>query len=228
MKRPRLLLLTCLVGPALLLGLTACKPSTPPPDDTAAPAAEATASEHVAAAVDAINPITSAREEVIASMHKLMEASSYHVSMDVDGGAQGRLRNEVDFVAPDRMRMQMAGMGTQVVVGDTMYMTMDGRAMQVPMPKGSLTKWRDPANFGEAEAGMTAEALGRESVDGIPARKYALHYTVPNSADGTLWIGPDGLPLKMQVASEADGKQVTTSMRYSRINDPSIRIDAPK
>ncbi len=228
MKRPRLLLSACLVGLAPLLGVTACKPSTSTPDDTTAPAAKASASDRVSAAVDAINPITSAREDVIASMRKLMEASSYHVSMDVDGGAQGRLRNEVDFVAPDRMRMEMAGLGTQVVVGETMYMTMDGRAMQVPMPKGSLTKWRDPANFGEAEAGMTAEALGRESVDGIPARKYALRYTVPNAADGTLWIGPDGLPLKIEVASEADGKQVTTSMRYSRINDPSIRIEAPK
>ena len=213
---------------AMVLGLASCKPSAPTPGNTAAPLPQASATEHVAAAVDAINPITSPREEVIGAMRRFMDATSYHASMEIDGGAQGLLRNEVDFVAPDRMRMQMAGMGTQLVIGDTMYMTMDGRSMQVPMPKGTLTRWRDPGNFREAEAGMTADALGNETVNGVPARKYALHYTVPTATDGTLWIGPEGLPLKMQVASQAEGKQVTTTIRYSRINDPSIRIDAPK
>jgi len=212
----------------MVLGLAACKPSAPIPGDTAPPPARASATEGVAAAVDAINPITSPREAVIASMNKMMEARSYHASMEIDGGPQGQLRNQVDFVAPDRMRMQMAGMGTQLVIGDTMYMIMDGRSMQVPMPKGTLTRWRDPGNFRAAEAGMTAEALGSETVNGVSARKYALHYSVPDAADGTLWIGLDDLPLKMQVASEAQGKQVTTTIRYSRINDPSIRIDVPK
>lgn len=228
MVRSRALRSPVLVGIAMVLGLAACKPSAPTPGDTTPPPDRESATEGVAAAVDAINPITSPREAVIASINKMMEARSYHASMEIDGGPQGQLRNEVDFVAPGRMRMQMAGMGTQRVIGDTMYMTLDGRSMQVPMPKGTMTRWRDPGNFRAAEAGLTAEGLGSETVNGVTARKYALHHTMPDAAAGTLWISADDLPLKMQVTSGAPGKQVTTTIRYSRFNDPSIRIDAPK
>ena len=32
------------------------------------------------------------------------------------------MNSEIDFVAPDRYRMAMQGLGTQVIIGDTMYM----------------------------------------------------------------------------------------------------------
>jgi hypothetical protein len=119
------------LGLVLLLGLAACKPPAPAASDAAAPpamdGAQASNAERVAAAVDAINPMTSSREVVIASMHKLMDARSYHISMQMSGGPKGLMNNEVDFVAPDRFRMQMAGVGTQFIIGDTMYMSMQGR-----------------------------------------------------------------------------------------------------
>lgn len=218
----------------LVLGLTACKPAPPAataPDAASAAAADsvhASTAEKVSAAVDAINPITSPREAVIASMHKLMDATSYHVSMQMDGGPKGLMDNQVDFVAPDRFRMEMAGMGTQVIVGDTMYMSMQGRRMQVPMPKDTTNKWRDPGNFREAAASMTADSMGSESVDGISAQKYNVHQTVPTTAEYILWVGADGMPLQMRMNSDMKGKPVTTTMRYSRINDPTLSIDAPK
>ena len=218
----------------LLLGLGACKPSAPTssPADAKQPAAtdsaKASTAEKVSAAVDAINPMTSPREAVIASMHKLMDATSYHVSMQMDGGPKGMINNQVEFVAPDRFRMEMAGVGTQVIVGDTMYMSMQGRSMKMPMPKDTTNKWRDPGNFKEAAASMTAESLGSESVDGIATQKYSVHQTVPTTAEYTLWIGADGMPLQMRMNTDMKGKPVTTTMRYSRINDPTLSIDAPK
>ena len=216
------------LGSAIVLGLAACKPSAPVPGDTAAPPAQASTAEHVAAAVDAINPMTSPREAVIASMHRLMDASSYHVSMQMSGGPKGLMNNEVDFVAPDRFRMQMAGVGTQLIIGDTMYMSMQGRSMKVPMPKDTTRKWRDPGGFKEAEAGMTAEGMGSESVDGVNAQKYSVHYSVPTPTDSTLWIAADGMPLQMRMNTDSKGTPMTMTMRYSRINDPTLSIDAPK
>lgn len=208
---------------ALLLGLAACKQATTPTDATATPAAST--AQKAVAVMEAASPLTSPREAVVAAMHNFMDARSYHASMHFDGGARGPMTNEVDFVAPDRFRMEMAGMGTQVVIGDTMYMSMRGHTMQVPMPKGTITQWRDPANFGAAEASLTAEALGSEMLDGIATRKYVTHHQQPKPSDVTIWIGPGDLPVQMQVASA--GKTVTT-VRYSRINDPTIAIAPPK
>lgn len=228
MTRSRLAAPLRLLCAALLLGLSACKPSAPATDTTPGEAPAADAVEKAAAIADAVNPIDSPRDEVIAAMRKFMGLRSYHAEMHFSGGPRGEMTNKVDFVAPDRFRMEMAGLGTQYVIGDTMYMTMQGRSMQVPMPEGTVTQWRDPGNFREAETGMTAEALGSEDVDGVAARKYVAHHTTPRPADVTLWIGPDDLPLKMQVEGESEGRPVTTTVRYSRFNDPSIRIEPPK
>lgn len=220
-----------LVGLALLFGLAACKPSAPVTNDENAPPvapSKTSAREKVAAAVDAINPMNSPREAVIAAMHKLMDARSYHVSMKMSGAPSAMMANELDFVAPDRFRVEMAGVGTQTIVGDTMYMSMQGGDMKMPMPKDTTKKWRDPGNFKEAEASMTAEGLGSESIDGVSAQKYSVRLTVPTATEYTLWIGSDGMPLQMRITSASNGSPITMTMRYSRINDPTLSIDTPK
>lgn len=170
-----------------------------------------------------------AKEEVKAAMQKFAAAKSYHATM-VHSGTRA-MTNEIDFAAPDRMRMKMP-MGTQVIIGDTMYMQMpgegtDGRVVKVPMPKGTLTQWRDPARMAGNEATLVVQALGSELLDGQPARKYVTRDT-KTPGESTLWIGTNGYPLQVRVDSKHDGKPVSTTIRYSRINDPSIRIDPPK
>ena len=218
---------------AIVLGLAACKPSTPavtgadPATPPSMDAAQASTSEHVKAAADAINPLNSPREAVIASMHKLMDARSYHVSMKMSGGPKGMMANEMDFVAPDRFRVQMEGVGTQTIIGDTMHMSMQGRSMKMPMPKDATKQWRDPETFKQAEAGMTAEGMGSDAVDGISAQKFSVRQTVPSASEYTMWIGSDGLPLQVRMNTDIDGGPATMTMRYSRINDPTLSIDAP-
>lgn len=165
-----------------------------------------------------------AKEEVKAAMQKFAAARSYHATM-VHSGTKA-MTNEVDFAAPDRMRMKMP-MGTQVIIGDTIYMQMQGRTMKMPMPKGTFTQWRDPARIAENEATLVVRALGSELLDGKPARKYLTRDT-KTPGESTLWIGANGYPLQVRVDSRHDGKPVSTTIRYSRINDPTIRVDAPK
>ena len=215
------------VRPALttlaLLVLAACKPAAPTADQASAAAAEApAASNPVAAVAEAVLP--SAKDTVVAAVRKFASSSSYHAEMHIEGGPRGPVDNAIDFVAPDRYRMQMAGIGTQVIVGDTMYMNMHGRSMKAPMPPGTLTQWRDPGKLGEAEASMTVDDQGSDPVDGQPARKYAVHTANPKPADTTIWIGDAGMPLKI----EAHNPMGMVTVRYSRINDPGIVIEAPK
>lgn len=235
MNRPALR--HALLALALPAAIAACGKPAAAPDAAGAvqsataatpTAATASAGDRLAAAADAANPTTSPREAVIAAMHAFTGVRSYHATMRFDGGPRGPMTNQLDFVAPDRFRMELPGMGAQYVIGDTMYMQLDGRSMQVPMPKGTVTRWRDPANLAEAEAGMTVEAAGSDSVDGVAARKYVVRHAAPNPSEVTMWIGPDNLPMKMQVTGEANGARSTTVVRYSRFNDPSIVVEAPK
>jgi len=215
-----------LVLACLFLALCACKPQAQAPAGDASPqpgaAAPASTLEKAAAA---INPLSSPMEEMEASTALFRNARSYHAVMSAKG-AQA-MDNEIDFVAPDRYRMQMP-MGTQVIIGDTMYMQVEGRSVKVPMPKGTLTSMRDPMRMQEAREGMSVEALGSDRVDGQVAKKYLVRYSRPQAGEFTLWIGSDGLPLQFIQQGQAQGKPYTMTTRYSRFNDPSISIEAPQ
>lgn len=208
---------------ALAAALAGCAP------DTQAPAAGDTTANPPGAAAAALlpNPVRDPKAEVVAAMERFMAARSYHVAMTADS-PRGAIRSEMDFVAPDRYRMDMPGVGVQTIVGDTMYMNTDGRTMKVPMPAGTTGRWRDPAGFAQARDTMTVEAQGDETVDGIPTRKYLLRLTQPQPADMTLWIGDDRYPVQMKIRSAGQGGMADIAMRYSRIDDPQIRIEAPR
>lgn len=167
------------------------------------------------------------KEDMKALSVKFLALRSYHVSMENSDARAPK--SEVDFVAPDRYRVQMGELGTQVIVGDIMYLNVNGRSMRVPMPKGSVTQWRETDRaFREIDKAQI-EALGTETVNGKPAKKYRVN----KSTDGTptvtlIWVGGDGYPVRIQSTGKAAGKAYTTTMTYSRFNDPSIRIDVPK
>ena len=80
------------------------------------------------------------KEDLKALSVKFLALRSYHVTMTNSDKRMPKM--EMDFVAPNRYRMQMP-MGTQYVIGDVMYMTIDGRTMRVPMPKGTVSQWRE-------------------------------------------------------------------------------------
>ena len=206
----------------LAVALAACKPSTPA--DTAAPMQTEPAGTLEKAAA-ALNPLSSPEDEMKASMDKFLKARSFHAVMDMQGARSMVI--EMDFVAPDRYRMKMPA-GTQVIIGDTMYMQVEGRSMKMPLPKGTLSQWRDPLRIEEHKAGMSVESLGNDTVDGQPAKKYLARHTEPKPSEFTFWVGGDGLPLQLVSQGESQGKPYSMTLRYSRYNDPSIVIDSPQ
>lgn len=206
-----------LLAAALLATLAACKPAAAP-DATPTPAAKPEV------AVSPVVPAIDARGEVAMSMRKFWDLRSYHAAMHLEGSPRGPIDNAVDFVAPDRYRMEAAGRGAQVIIGDTMYLDINGRAMQVPLPEGTITQWRDPAKLADAQTEMQVDAQGSDAVDGQPAKKYLVRVAKPKPAEITLWIGDGGLPL--QIVSHNPLGQAT--IRYSRFDDPAIVIEPPK
>lgn len=209
-----------LLAAALATGLAACKRDAPPAPEAAASATTASA----ATIAPVANPL-GAKDEVGRAMDRFLGVKSYHATMET-ASDRGAMTIEMDFVAPDRYRMKTP-MGTQHVIGDTMYMTANGHTMKVPLPKGQITGYRDPARFAENKANMTVEALGSDSVEGQSAKKYLLRTTAPTPGESTLWVGDDGYPLKIEVVGDAGGTHARTTIRYSRFDDPAIRIEAP-
>ena len=208
----------------LAIALAACKPSAPTPEPTAAATSTPPAQ---AEAMPAATPPTlagSATDEVKASMDKFLAARSFHATMHMEGART--MTNEMDFVAPDRYRMHMP-VGTQVIIGDTMYMEAKGKRMQVPLPAGTISQWRDPLKIQENKEGLSVEAQGTESIDGKTARKYLVRKTVPENTEFTYWMDDNGLPLQLQHKGESQGKPYSMTLRYSRFDDPAIRIDTP-
>lgn len=213
--------------------LTACKPATAPAGDGDAvatptsPAPAATPST-VSTIAGALNPLSTPKDAIKVAMDKFLAVRSYHATMDFEGGPGGAMgHHEIDFVAPDRYRM-VTPMGTQFIVGDTMYMHVQGRTMKVPMPKGTLSQWRDPAKLGSAEADMTVQSQGSDTVGGEPTTKYLVHHELPQPGDVLMWINHDDLPIQIQVPNLIKGKSMTSTTRYSRFDDPTITVDPPQ
>lgn len=221
---------TCLV-----LALVACKPSAPAvPAGSTEAARSAAPAEADVRALQAVG-LPAPMQAVKQSMDTFVEARSFHATMVMEGAKD--MTTEMDFVAPDRYRLTMP-VGTQVIIGDTMHMQVDGRTMKVPLPAGTISQWRDPLKIQENKDSLDVESQGADTVDGMPATKYLVRNTLPAGStpatgepgvtEFTYWVGDDGLPLQLQHSGESQGKPYTMTIRYTRFNDPGIVIDAPK
>jgi hypothetical protein len=133
-------------------------------------------------------------------------------------------------VAPDRYRMNSADGASQLIIGDAMYMDMDGQLMRVPVPgvRKLTAQYRNEDALREMEGNMAVQALPDATVDGETARAYAYSVTEPVKAEVKTWISvKTGLPIQVESSGRFMGIKSTTRVRYSDFDDPSIRIEAP-
>lgn len=203
MRRTCLPLLTCLL-------LSACQDTSDPPGR---PAGAATAA--------ARTPV----QRVTASMQAFQDARSFHAEMTLEGAHQ--TTTVLDFVAPDRYRVQMP-IGTQVIIGNVLYLQSQGRTRKMPLPEGAVAQWRDPMRLQAGQANLQVTAQGRTVVEGIQAEQFLVRNGAGQQpVQFFYWIGPDGLPLQLRHQGVSQGQPYTMTVRYSRFNDPAIVIDRP-
>lgn len=200
---------------AALSALAACQPAAPP---VHAPATAPTGT--------AAPPTVEAVQEVKASMNRFLSARSFHARMVMEGNRP--MASDMDYVAPDRYRITLPT-GTQTVIGDTLYMELHGRVTQVPLPRETLAPWRDPLKLQQAQTGLSAERVGADTVEGERATRYRVRHTQPKPMEFDYWIGANGLPLRLRHGGTGnDGQPYVVVQTYSRYNDRSIVIDAPR
>lgn len=168
------------------------------------------------------------KDELHDAFVKFLQAKSFRAT--ITDLKKGRQVSSMEFVAPDRYRIKTPDGGTQLIVGDAMYMEMDGQMTRVPVPGvGKLTaQYRNEAFLRQVEGGMSVQALPDEAVDGEPAKVYAYSVTEPVKADAKTWISiGTGLPIQTDSSGRFMGIKSTTRVRYSGFEDASIRIEAP-
>ena len=168
------------------------------------------------------------KDELHAAFAKFLKVDSFRAT--VTDLKQGQPVSTMEFVAPDRYRMKTADGTSQLIIGDAMYMDMNGQMMRVPVPGvAKLTaQYRNEEALREMEGNMAVQALPDAVVDGEPTKAYAYRVTEPVKADVKTWISvKTGLPIQVESSGRFMGIQSTTRIRYSDFGDPAIRIEAP-
>lgn len=164
------------------------------------------------------------KEEVVAAVDKFLAAKSYHASMSMGPGPA----TETDFVAPDRMRVKLGAMGDQILIGDSMYVTLQGKTRKQPAPSGGVAGTRSREKVLGNLQTLKVSALGNETLGGVATKKYKVENSQPNKTSSTFWVAADtGYPVQAVNVAEVGGKSYTSTLKYSRYNDPGIKIEAP-
>ncbi|WP_313140505.1 hypothetical protein [Stenotrophomonas sp.] len=175
------------------------------------------------AAAGAPVPAAEPAHAVLAASERLAGLRSFHAELDLQGAAQP-VRSAMDFVAPDRFRVQTPA-GLQTIIGDTMFLQAGSAIQQVPTPPGLMEQWRSPLPKDAPAAGLQAQDLGRQSLDGVDTR----HYRLLGEAGERLeyWVDDQGLPRQIVRSGSNQGRPYQLRLRYSRFNDPALRIERP-
>ncbi|MBD3680358.1 hypothetical protein H3005_00605 [Stenotrophomonas sp. Br8] len=169
-------------------------------------------------------PAADPAQAVLSASQRFAALRSFHAELEVLG-AQQPVRTAMDFVAPDRFRVQTPA-GPQVIIGDTMFLQADDAIRQVPTPPGLLEQWRSPLPADIPAQALQAEDLGEQTLDGVSTRHYRLRGAT--AGEGLeYWVDAQGLPRQIVRSGHNNGKPFQLRLRYSRFNDPALQVDLP-
>lgn len=210
-----------LLAAVAVLAVAGCNREEPATGDAAGVAGSL--DKAASAFTEAVTPLD-ARQRLERAMGAMAEVRSYQMDVSASGPsipAAAMMNMKMEFVAPDRYRITTP-MGTHTVIGNTSYMAMGGGK---PVVLQLDEKFEPDVADLDMDDTTTVEDLGSDSVDGQAATKYLVRDDDPAVAALHLWIGKDGRLLQLK---SADPDGTDTTVRYSRYNDESIRIDPPQ
>jgi outer membrane lipoprotein-sorting protein len=168
------------------------------------------------------------KEDLHAAFSKFLAQSSFKGSVTSDLNGRS-FHSTVEFQAPDRYRIARDGQPPSVVIGNDMYIVINGRSMKMAMPIGNMIgQYRDSDMVTRIESSLNAEDLGLDTVNGEPAHKYRYTISQPHPSTTIVWVSiKSGLPVQLQSSGAMMGKTVNSTVNYGNYSDPSIKITAP-
>jgi len=98
---------------------------------------------------------------------------------------------------------------------------------QVPLPAGTLEQWRSPLPSEARLQDLRVEDRGPADIDGTATRVYRIDGPAGSGETLQYWIGGDGLPRQIQRDGFNKQQPYRITLRYSRLNDPSLQVPPP-
>jgi hypothetical protein len=170
--------------------------------------------------------LADARSDLHAAFIRSLALKSFKATM-IDL-TRNKTVSTIEFQAPNRYRVTVAGMPPSLMIGDTMYLQQNGKFMKIPLPKNMIGQYRNEGAIKQLETGMTVESLGPGMVGTEPALKYRWNGTGKQQATSTAWIGVrSGNVLQVESSGTTAGKAFSMRVLYSDFNSPLINITAP-
>jgi hypothetical protein len=163
-----------------------------------------------------------ARGDLHAAFQKNLSARTYRATMtDL---ATGKQFSTVEFQAPDRYRVQANGM-TSVIASGNMYVLVNGKSMTIPMPAGTLDKFRSDAAWKQMEQDTQIQDAGMGVVGAEPAHKFHWVNTGKHPSTGDAWVSSkSGYVIQIE---SAQSKKGAVRVKYGDFNS-AISISPPK
>lgn len=120
----------------------------------------------------------------------------------------------VDFVAPDRWRIQPNPQIEELLIGNDLYMVRDGKSTKLPFGGQMAQKMIESASFSvQQDVKNTARDLGMQTVDGVSLHAYSFD---SGGSHVTLYLDSNSLPQQSLVQSNRG----TMTIKYSKFNEP--------
>jgi hypothetical protein len=165
------------------------------------------------------------RDELHAAFANFLAAKSFRATVtDLEKGEQAAT---MEFHAPDRYRIPSLKGPSQLIVGDSLYVEMQGKLTRLPIPGVGerVAQYRNEDFLRETESDRKVEAPRDERVDGQAAKVHRYTITRPFKADAKTSISmKSGLPLRTGSNGSVMGIESTTRMSHSGDDDPTIAI----
>lgn len=211
---------------AALILAAGCKPA--PPDAASESARSDAAPAAAAAEAPPATPAAPATptEGVKAALGKFLEVKSYRAQMiDVP---TGKTTATLEYVAPDRFRISMAGGPQQVFIGRTAYFTLNGKTTKTDLAENMPTPRESSEKALQTLDTAQVTAAGEDTIGGEPADVYLAVMTQP-AGESKTWVSKrTGLPLQSETKASAAGITMHNRLVYTDYDDASIKIEPPQ
>lgn len=144
------------------------------------------------------------KADVIAASRKFTELKFFSAKMD--GVGQTEIKSQVDYVEPDRFRVNyLAGTGSgmeMIMIGNDSYMKTGNSWSKMPSSgNSSIPTLRDSFTEDGLKTLSDVKFEGSDTVDGKPALIYSYKNVTPKGDfpfTAKMWVGKDtGVPMKI-------------------------------
>ena len=172
-------------------------------------------------------PSSDPKSDIEKMAERFLSVGSFRATMNGDGKMP--MKNDLEFVPPDRYRIKTGNGMEMIIIGKTSYMKLGDQWQKMPMPLDStISDMRSAFNKEGMKWFSDVKHEGDDSVNGKEAYVYTYHGKGPDNvgeSDSKLWVAKsDGLPLKIE-AKYRSGNLKSMTIEYDY--DTPVTIEPP-